>query len=642
MIKITFPNGDIKEFNNPITGLDIAKGISTSLAKNALFIKFNDNYIDLTREITTDGTIQILTSKDSETLPLLRHSAAHIMAQAIKELYPNVKFAIGPSIENGFYYDIDCETKITTDDFPKIEAKMEEIIKRNLPITRKDISTAEAKKLFLQLGETYKIELINDLEKDGINEVSIYTQGDFTDLCRGPHLPSTSKLEIGTFKITSVAGAYWRGDVKNKMLQRIYATAWTSKDELEKYIKMQEEAEKRDHRKIGVAMDLFHFEPDFAPGSVFWHPNGWNLFQKLISYMRKKQEDNGYIEVSTPTIMNRCLWETSGHWDKYKHNMYTAKVQDEDTEFAVKPMNCPGGVLIFKQGIRSYRDLPIRMAEFGKVNRYEPSGALHGLLRVREFTQDDAHIFCTTEQMEEECVKVIKLIMEIYKEFGFSDVKIKLSTRPEKRIGSDETWDFLEKSLANALEHHGYTYTIFPGEGAFYGPKLEFVLRDAIGRDWQCGTLQVDMNLPERFDLNYIGQDGEKHRPVMLHRALFGSLERFTGILIENFAGKLPLWLSPIQVAVATIAESSSDYAKKVNDLLKNENISTILDISNEKISYKIRQYSTSKVPVIAVIGDKEASTNTITIRRLGSEEQVKLTLNEFIDKIKDEISSKK
>ncbi len=639
MIKITFPNGDIKEFENGISGFDIASSISPSLAKAALFIKLNDNYIDLNSKITTDGTIKILTAKDEESLPLIRHTAAHIMAQAIQELYPNTKLAIGPSIENGFYYDIDCETKITNEDFDKIEKKMIDIIKQNLTIERKVLSTSEAKEFFKNKNEIYKTELISDLEKNGINEVTIYSQGSFSDLCRGPHLPSTSKLGTDTFKITSIAGAYWRGDSKNKMLQRIYATAWSSKSDLEKYIKMQEEAEKRDHRKIGVAMDLFHFEPDFAPGSVFWHPKGWKLFQTLISYMRKKQEENGYIEVSTPTIMNRCLWETSGHWDKYKHNMYTATVEDEDTEFAVKPMNCPGGVLIYKQGIKSYRDLPIRMAEFGKVNRYEPSGALHGILRVREFTQDDAHIFCTTEQMEEECVKVIKLIMNIYKDFGFDKVRIKLSTRPEKRIGSNETWDMLEKSLANALEHNGYEYTIFEGEGAFYGPKLEFVLRDAIGRDWQCGTLQVDMNLTERFDLNYIGQDGEKHRPVMLHRALFGSLERFTGILIENFAGHLPLWLSPIQVAITTVSENTTEYAKKIENMLNQAGITTILDISKEKISYKIRQHSMSKIPVIAVIGDKEAQNNTITIRKLGSDKQETLNINNFIEGLKSELA---
>ena len=637
MIKITFPDGKQKDFDNGITGLDIANSISTSLAKSALVIKFNDNYLDLNTKITTDGTVSIITAKDKEALPFIRHTCAHVMAQAIKRIYPSAKLAIGPSIENGFYYDIDCETKITAEDFSKIEKEMAKIVSENLSIERKDLSTADAKKFFLQNGESYKVELIDDLEKNGVSEVSMYTQGEFSDLCRGPHLPSTSKIGVETFKLTSVAGAYWRGDVKNKMLQRIYATAWTSKAELEEYIKMQEEAEKRDHRKIGVAMDLFHFEPDYAPGAVFWHPKGWTLFQKLISYMRKKQADNGYIEVSSPTIMNRCLWETSGHWDKYKHNMYTATVQDEDTEFAVKPMNCPGGVLIYKQGIRSYRDLPIRMAEFGKVDRYEASGALHGLLRVREFTQDDAHIFCTREQMEDECIRVIKLIMEIYKEFGFDNVRIKLSTRPEKRIGSDEIWDMTEKALANSLEHHGYEYTIFPGEGAFYGPKLEFVLRDAIGRDWQCGTLQVDMNLPERFDINYIGQDGEKHRPIMLHRALFGSLERFTGILIENFAGRLPLWLSPVQVAVATVSENTVDYAERVNKVLKDAGLSTILDTSKEKISYKVRQYSTSKVPVIAVIGDKEAEAETVTIRRIGSDKQETLTLNEFVNMLKTE-----
>lgn len=641
MIKITFPDGKQKDFENGVSGFDIANSISPSLAKSALFIKLDDKYLDLNAKIETDGTIKIITAKDeAEVLPLLRHSAAHIMAQAIKRLFPTAKLAIGPSIENGFYYDIDCETKISSEDFPKIEKEMAKIVSENLPFSRQDLSTSDAKKFFLKLNENYKVELIDDLEKNGITQVSLYTQGDFTDLCRGPHLPSTSKLGTDTFKITSIAGAYWRGDVKNKMLQRIYATAWTTKSALEEYIKMQEEAEKRDHRKIGVAMDLFHFEPDYAPGAVFWHPNGWTLFQKLISYMRNKQSNNGYIEVSTPTIMNRCLWETSGHWDKYKHNMYTATVQDEDTEFAVKPMNCPGGVLIFKQGIRSYRDLPIRMAEFGKVNRYEASGALHGLLRVREFTQDDAHIFCTKEQMEEECVKVIKLIMEIYKEFGFSNVRIKLSTRPEKRIGSDEIWDMTEKSLANALEHHGYAYTIFPGEGAFYGPKLEFVLRDAIGRDWQCGTLQVDMNLPERFDLNYIGQDGEKHRPIMLHRALFGSLERFTGILIENFAGRLPLWLASVQVAIATVSENANEYAEQLNKELHSAGISTILDTSKEKISYKIRQHSTTKVPVIAVIGDKEVNDKTVTIRRLGSDAQETLTIKDFIEKLQNEIKN--
>lgn len=641
MIKITFPDGKQKDFENGVSGFDIANSISPSLAKSALFIKLDDKYLDLNAKIETDGTIKIITAKDeAEVLPLLRHSAAHIMAQAIKRLFPTAKLAIGPSIENGFYYDIDCETKISSEDFPKIEKEMAKIVSENLPFSRQDLSTSDAKKFFLKLNENYKVELIDDLEKNGITQVSLYTQGDFTDLCRGPHLPSTSKLGTDTFKITSIAGAYWRGDVKNKMLQRIYATAWTTKSALEEYIKMQEEAEKRDHRKIGVAMDLFHFEPDYAPGAVFWHPNGWTLFQKLISYMRNKQSNNGYIEVSTPTIMNRCLWETSGHWDKYKHNMYTATVQDEDTEFAVKPMNCPGGVLIFKQGIRSYRDLPIRMAEFGKVNRYEASGALHGLLRVREFTQDDAHIFCTKEQMEEECVRVIKLIMEIYKEFGFSNVRIKLSTRPEKRIGSDEIWDMTEKSLANALEHHGYAYTIFPGEGAFYGPKLEFVLRDAIGRDWQCGTLQVDMNLPERFDLNYIGQDGEKHRPIMLHRALFGSLERFTGILIENFAGRLPLWLAPVQVAIATVSENANEYAEQLNKELHSAGISTILDTSKEKISYKIRQHSTTKVPVIAVIGDKEVNDKTVTIRRLGSDAQETLTIKDFIEKLQNEIKN--
>lgn len=641
MIKITFPDGNQREFEEGVSARAIAEQISVSLAKKALIAKLDDEYIDITTPITKSGAIKLITKSDAnEILPMVRHTAAHVMAQAIKRLYPMAKLAIGPSIENGFYYDIDCETKITAEDFSKIEAEMRKIVAEGLAISRSEMSTADAKKFFLEKAENYKVELIDDLEKNGVNKVSLYSQGEFCDLCRGPHLPSTADVGADTFKITSVAGAYWRGNVKNKMLQRIYATAWITKADLEAFIKMQEEAEKRDHRKIGVAMDLFHFEPDYAPGTVFWHPKGWSLFQKLIAFMRNEQANNGYIEVSTPTVMNRVLWETSGHWDKYKHNMYTATVQDEDTEFAVKPMNCPGGVLIFKQGIRSYRDLPIRMAEFGKVNRYEPSGSLHGLLRVREFTQDDAHIFCTTEQMEEECLRVIKLIMEIYKKFGFDNVRIKLSTRPEKRIGDDSIWDMTEKALASALERHGYEYTIFPGEGAFYGPKLEFVLRDAIGRDWQCGTLQVDMNLPERFDLNYIGADGEKHRPVMLHRALFGSLERFTGILIENFAGHLPLWLSPVQVALCNVSESSAEYAEKLSEKLKAEGISVLLDTSKEKISYKIRQHSTAKVPLIAVLGDKEKENNTVTIRRLGSEAQETLSFDEFLAKVKDDIKN--
>ena len=641
MIKITFPDGNQREFEDGISAHEIAEKISLSLAKKTLVAKFNDDYIDISTKITKSGSIKFITKENTEEiLPILRHTTAHIMAQAIKHLYPSAKLAIGPSIENGFYYDIDCDTKITNEDFSKIETEMKKIVSENLPISRKEISTEEAKKFFLSKNENYKVELISDLEKIGTKIVSLYTQGDFTDLCRGPHLPSTTHIGKDTFKITSVAGAYWRGNVNNKMLQRIYATAWTSKEDLDAYIKMQEEAEKRDHRKIGIAMDLFHFEPDFAPGTVFWHPKGWTLFQKLISFMRNEQSNNGYIEVSTPTIMNRVLWETSGHWDKYKHNMYTATVQDEDTEFAVKPMNCPGGVLIFKQGIKSYRDLPIRMAEFGKVNRYEPSGSLHGILRVREFTQDDAHIFCTTEQMEDECLRVIKLIMEIYKKFGFDKVRIKLSTRPEKRIGDDSVWDLTEKALASALEHHGYEYTIFPGEGAFYGPKLEFVLRDAIGRDWQCGTLQVDMNLPERFDLSYIGSDGEKHRPVMLHRALFGSLERFTGILIENFAGHLPLWLSPIQVALCTVSEATSEYANKLGNELKKAGISVFIDDSKEKISYKIRQHSTEKIPLIAVLGDKESKDNTVTIRRLGCDSQETLPFDKFLENLKNEIKN--
>ncbi len=634
MITLRFDDNTSKEYKSGISAFDVIIDKFPDKKNNCLFIKLNNEYMDTNTTIETNGYFSVITLDMDEALPLIRHSGAHLMAQAIKRLYKNVKLSIGPAIENGFYYDIDCETKITTEDFPKIENEMVKISKENLKIEKETVSTEKAKELFSKENETYKVELINDLEKDGIKTVTIYRQGEFMDLCRGPHIPFTSRIKPGTFKLTSVAGAYWRGNVKNKMLQRIYATLWNSKEALNNYLTMQAEAEKRDHRKLGVAMDLFHFEPEYAPGAVFWHKKGWTLFQNLINYMRDKQERNGYVEVSTPSIMNRCLWETSGHWQKFKHNMYTAKAEDEETEFAVKPMNCPGGMLIFKQGIKSYKDLPIRMAEFGKVNRYEASGALHGLLRVREFTQDDAHIFCTQEQLETECIKVIKLIMEIYNEFGFNDIKIKLSTRPEKRIGSEESWDKAEAALANALTNNRYKFTIFEGEGAFYGPKLEFVLRDAIGRDWQCGTLQMDMNLPERFDVNYIGQDGEKHRPIMLHRALFGSLERFTGILIENFAGHLPFWLSPIQIAIATVSEKHIGYANTVLTKLKENKLSIMLDDSNEKISYKVRKHSISKIPVIAIIGDKEMERNTVTLRYLGKEEQETLNLDDFIKKM--------
>ncbi len=627
MVAIKLPDGSVMNMESGVNGFDIAQKISPSLAKAALAVKVNNKLQDLTTPITTDATVTIITGKDKEGLEILRHSCSHIMAEAVKELWKDVQVTIGPAIENGFYYDFSRKEPFTTEDFAKIEAKMHEIVKRDEQIVRKVLPRDEAIKFFKNIGENYKAEIIEDLPES--ETISLYTQGNFTDLCRGPHVPSTGKVG-DAFKLTKVAGAYWRGDSSKEMLQRIYATAWASKKELDEYLQMLEEAAKRDHRKLGREMDLFHFEPEYAPGAVFWHDKGYKVYRKLIEYMRKRQENNGYIEVSTPRVMDRCLWETSGHWEKYGAHNYSGQTEDKKW-FCIKPMNCPGGLLVYKQGIRSYRDLPLRMAEFGKVNRYEASGSLMGLMRVREFTQDDAHIFCTPEQMEDECITTLKLIFDIYKDFGFDKVKIYLSTRPEKRIGSDEIWDLCEQSLANALTKHGYEYEINEGEGAFYGPKLEFILKDAIGREWQCGTIQVDMNLPQRFDISYIGEDGEKHQPVMLHRALFGSIERFLGILIENHAGKLPLWLSPEQVVVCPIVSDMNGYAEEVAAKLRAAGLYAKTDTRNEKITYKIREHSVAKIPVIAVVGAKEKENGTVTVRRLGSEKQEVMKLEDFI-----------
>lgn len=627
MVAIKLPDGSVMNMESGVSGFDIAQKISPSLAKAALAVKVNNKLQDLTTPITTDATVTIITGKDKEGLGILRHSCSHIMAEAVKELWKDVQVTIGPAIENGFYYDFSRKEPFTTEDFAKIEAKMHEIVKRDEQIVRKVLPRDEAIKFFKNIGENYKAEIIEDLPES--ETISLYTQGNFTDLCRGPHVPSTGKVG-DAFKLTKVAGAYWRGDSSKEMLQRIYATAWASKKELDEYLQMLEEAAKRDHRKLGREMDLFHFEPEYAPGAVFWHDKGYKVYRKLIEYMRKRQENNGYIEISTPRVMDRCLWETSGHWEKYGAHNYSGQTEDKKW-FCIKPMNCPGGLLVYKQGIRSYRDLPLRMAEFGKVNRYEASGSLMGLMRVREFTQDDAHIFCTPEQMEDECITTLKLIFDIYKDFGFDKVKIYLSTRPEKRIGSDEIWDLCEQSLANALTKHGYKYEINEGEGAFYGPKLEFILKDAIGREWQCGTIQVDMNLPQRFDINYIGEDGEKHQPVMLHRALFGSIERFLGILIENHAGKLPLWLSPEQVVVCPIVSDMNGYAEEVAAKLRAAGLYAKTDTRNEKITYKIREHSVAKIPVIAVVGAKEKENGTVTVRRLGSEKQEVMKLEDFI-----------
>ncbi len=570
-------------------------------------------------------------SDKAEHLEILRHDCAHIMAMAVQELFPETQVSIGPPIENGFYYDFARDKPFTLDDLEVIEAKMKEIVKQDLEITYKVFSRKDAIKFFEDKNETYKIKIINDIPVD--EELKVYFHGDWPDLCRGPHLNRTS--EVGTaFKLTKVAGAYWRGDSSNEMLQRIYGTAWETQKELDDYLLFLEEAEKRDHRKLGRELDLFHFQEE-APGSVFWHSKGWTLFRTLIDYMRKRQEDAGYEEINTPDIMDKSLWELSGHLEKFGDNMFTTEAREERV-YALKPMNCPGCVQVYKQGIKSYRDLPLRVSEFGKVHRYEPSGALHGLMRVRAFTQDDAHIFCTEDQITEESKKVCDLVLSIYKDFGFENVSIKFSDRPEKRVGSDDIWDKSEKALKEAMEATGLEYSLNPGEGAFYGPKLEFVLRDAIGREWQCGTLQVDLNMPERLGGNYVSNDGAKKNPVMLHRALFGSLERFTGILLEHYAGKLPAWLAPVQAIIAPITSELNEYADEINEQLKSNGIRVQTDLRNEKISYKIRENSLKKVPYMIILGKKELAERSVTLRTLGKEDQEKINvekLNDFFEK---------
>ncbi|MEC8075735.1 MAG: threonine--tRNA ligase, partial [Pseudomonadota bacterium] len=574
-----------------------------------------------------DSEVAIITAKSDEALELIRHDAAHVMAQAVQELFPGTQVTIGPAIEDGFYYDFAREEPFSPDDLATIEVRMQEIVGRDLPIQREVWGREDAKRTFANIGETFKVEIIEDVIPEN-EEVSVYRQGDWFDVCRGPHLPSTGKLPKA-FKLMKLAGAYWRGNSDNKMLQRIYGTAWRDKKELNAHLHRLEEAEKRDHRKLGRKLDLFHFS-DEAPGSVFWHPKGWALFLKLIDYMRKRQEEAGYIEVNTPDVMDRSLWETSGHWFNYRENMFSTQTEDERV-FALKPMNCPGSVSMFAQGLKSYRDLPLRMAEFGKVHRYEPSGALHGLMRVRHFTQDDAHVYCTEEQMEQECIDVVALVLDIYKDFGFEDIVIKLSTRPEKRIGSDEVWDKLEGALINALETMGLEYVLYPGEGAFYGPKLEFVLRDAIGRDWQCGTLQVDMNLPERFDISYVDESGGRDkRPVMLHRALFGSLERFIGILIEHYEGKFPVWLSPVQAAILTITDKQDSYVRDVEKRLKAHDLRVISDLRNEKVGFKIREHTLQAVPYLLVVGDREVENGELAVRTQSGEDLGTMPIDAF------------
>lgn len=628
MVSIILPDNSKLDFAGQVTGEEVAAKIGAGLTKAALAIKVNGKLTDLSTPITTDATVDVITAKSPEGLDILRHTCSHVMAEAVKELYPETQVTIGPSVENGFYYDFARATPFTPADLEAIEKRMAEIVDRDEKIVREEKSREDALNFFKAKGEKYKVELIEDLPE--AETISFYRQGDFIDLCRGPHLPSTGKLGKA-FKLMKVAGAYWRGDSSREQLQRIYGTAWADKKALDAYLVQLEEAEKRDHRRLGKEMDLFHFE-DVAPGDVFWHPHGWTLFQTLIDYERRRQNNAGYVEINTPQIMDRVLWETSGHWDWYRENMFTTTI--EDRVYCVKPMNCPGGILVFKQGIKSYRDLPQYIAEFGRVHRYEASGAIHGLFRVRAFTQDDAHIFCTPEQLEEECQKVVRLMLDIYDAFGLKEVSIKLSTRPAERIGADELWDKTETALAQALTDMGYEYTLNPGDGAFYGPKLDFKVKDAIGREWQLGTLQVDMNLPERFDVSYIGEDGEKHRPIMLHRALFGSLERFTGIMIEHYAGKFPFWMAPLQVVVATITSDGDEYAKEVCAALKKAGIRAELDLRNEKINYKVREHSVKKVPVMLVIGKREAAERTVAIRRLGQDKQEVLALDEALAKL--------
>ncbi|OYW59337.1 MAG: threonine--tRNA ligase [Azorhizobium sp. 32-67-21] len=636
MIHLTFPDGAVREYAEGTSGADIAAAISKSLAKKAVAVTLDGALADLAEPITGDARIEIVTRDDPRALELIRHDAAHVLAEAVQALYPGTQVTIGPVIENGFYYDFARNEPFTTDDLPKIEAKMREIIAKDRPFTREIWSRDEAKRVFAEKGEAFKVELVDAIPEG--QDLKIYKQGEWFDLCRGPHMPSTGK--VGTaFKLMKVAGAYWRGDSNNPMLTRIYGTAWHDQAALDAYLHRLEEAEKRDHRRLGREMDLFHFQEE-GPGTVFWHPKGWRLFQSLVSYMRRRLKAD-YDEVNAPQVLDKSLWETSGHWGWYKENMFKVQSAGEDTGdervFALKPMNCPGHVQIFKHGLKSYRDLPLRLAEFGAVHRYEPSGALHGLMRVRGFTQDDAHIFCTEEQMAAECLKINDLILSTYADFGFENIVVKLSTRPEKRVGSDAVWDHAEEVMTRVLaqieeQSGGRIKTgILPGEGAFYGPKFEYTLSDAIGREWQCGTTQVDFNLPERFGAFYVDVDGSKKTPVMIHRAICGSMERFTGILIEHFAGHFPLWLAPVQIVSTTITSEADGYAAEVAAAARALDLRVDLDLRNEKINYKVREHSLAKVPVILVAGRKEAAERTVSMRRLGSSDQTVLPLGEAL-----------
>lgn len=644
MVALTFPDGARRDYQDGISGLDIAKGISPSLAKRTVAMAIDGEVRDLSEEIHSDGKIEFLTREDPRALELIRHDCAHVLAEAVQTLWPGTQVTIGPVIENGFYYDFFRNEPFTTEDLPAIEKKMREIIARDKPFTREVWSRDQAKRVFRDKGELFKVELVDAIPED--QQIKIYKQGDWFDLCRGPHMTSTSKVG-NAFKLMKVAGAYWRGDSNREMLSRIYGTAFAKQEELDLYLKQMEEAEKRDHRKLGREMDLFHFQEE-GPGTVFWHAKGWTIFQEIVSYMRRRLRGD-YAEVNAPQLLDKSLWETSGHWGWFRENMFQATSAGENTEdervYAIKPMNCPGHIQIFKHGLRSYRELPLRMAEFGVVHRYEPSGALHGLLRVRAFTQDDAHVFCTEEQMADECLKINELILSTYADFGFTgDLTVKLSTRPDKRVGSDEAWDHAEAIMRDVLERIGsqghnqkIKTAINPGEGAFYGPKFEYVLRDAIGRDWQCGTTQVDFNLPQRFDAFYIAPDGSKKTPVMIHRAICGSMERFLGVVLEHYAGHLPLWLSPVQAVVATITSDADDYAMRATLAARAAGLRVESDLRNEKINYKVREHSLAKVPVLLVVGRKEATERTVSIRRLGSEGQQVMPLDAALKMLAEE-----
>ena len=634
MIQITLPDGSQRQFDQPVTVAEVAASIGPGLAKAAIAGKVDDQVVDTSFTIGGDARLAILTAKDPEGLEVIRHSTAHLLAYAVKELFPDAQVTIGPVIENGFYYDFAYKRPFTPEDLAAIEKRMAELAAKDEPVTRRVLPRDEAVRHFKAMGEHYKAEIIESIPAD--QDVSLYREGGFEDLCRGPHVPSTGRLKH--FKLMKVAGAYWRGDHRNEMLQRVYGTAWASKEELQQYLKMLEEAEKRDHRRLGRELDLFHMD-DHAPGMVCWHPKGWTVWQEVEQYMRRVYRENGYQEVKGPQLLDKSLWEKTGHWEKYRENMFVT--ESEKREYALKPMNCPGHILIFKQGVKSYRDLPLRYGEFGQCHRNEPTGGLHGIMRVRGFTQDDGHIFCTEEHILPECTVYTTLLQQVYRDFGFTDIIYKIATRPDKRIGSDESWDKAEHALMESLRASGCDFEISPGEGAFYGPKIEYTLKDAIGRQWQCGTIQVDFSMPERLDAEYVGEDGARHRPVMLHRAIVGSMERFIGILIEQHAGALPVWLAPQQVAVLNITDAQADYARHVAKALQNQGLRVGLDLRNEKITYKIREHSLQKLPYILVVGDKEKAAGAVAVRARGNQDLGAMSLEAFSQRITSDIASK-